>query len=309
MTPEKDNSKLTFPQFDVVSDMSDHHFLGRDPTHCAGNRFLRAISKEWRILQENLPESIFVRVPETRSELLRAAIIGAAQTPYHDALFFFDIALTPNYPNEPPMVHYLSHGHRVNPNLYSNGTVCLSLLNTWIGHPSENWNPKQSTLLQVLLSIQSLVLNGKPYYNEPGTVRFWTKKSSEYYSQDVFLLTCKTTINLIWNPPTNFKPLINHHFRQRANAILAACDAYANGRVKVGFHGCDAAAPPSFKIRPIFQMNIKIVYANLVSEFQRIEASVPPGGERLVVIRTNKPKGIFRRMIKNMRCFGIEEEK
>ncbi|KAK4257906.1 hypothetical protein QN277_007434 [Acacia crassicarpa] len=67
MTPEKDNSKLTFPQFDVVSDMSHHHFLGRDPTHCVGNRFLRVISKEWRILQENLPESIFVRVPETRS--------------------------------------------------------------------------------------------------------------------------------------------------------------------------------------------------------------------------------------------------
>ncbi|KAI9081166.1 hypothetical protein K1719_036925 [Acacia pycnantha] len=67
-----------------------------------GNRFLRAICKEWQILQENLPESIFIRVSETRYDLLRAAIIGAAGTPYHDALFFFDIALTPNYPNEPP---------------------------------------------------------------------------------------------------------------------------------------------------------------------------------------------------------------
>ncbi|KAK4257903.1 hypothetical protein QN277_007431 [Acacia crassicarpa] len=182
MTPEKDNNKLTFPQFDVVSDMSDHphHFLCRDPLRQMENRFLRAISKEWRILQENLPESIFVRVSETHSDLLRAAIIGAAGTPYHDALFFFDIDLPPNYPNEPPKVHYLSHGYQVNPNLYSNGTVCLSLLNTWMGWPSERWNPKMSTLLQVLLSIQSLVLNEKPYFNDPLTFVNSKKLSTDY---------------------------------------------------------------------------------------------------------------------------------
>ena len=69
---------------------------------------------------------------------------------------------------------------RVNPNLYvyvsfrsslisREGRVCLSLLGTWHSHnDSESWNPKQSTLLQVFLSIQSLVLNARPYYNEAG---------------------------------------------------------------------------------------------------------------------------------------------
>ncbi|KAI9081131.1 hypothetical protein K1719_036890 [Acacia pycnantha] len=126
--------------------------------------------------REHTWSSIAVRVSETSSDLLRApSYIGAVGTPYHDALFYFDIALTPNYPNEPPKVHYLSYGHWVNPNLYSNDTICLSLLNTWKGDPSEHWNPKQSILLQVLLSIQSLVLNEKPYYNEPGTVCCWDK--------------------------------------------------------------------------------------------------------------------------------------
>ena len=44
--------------------------------------------------------------------------------------------------------------------------VCLSLLGTWTG-PS--WIKTESTLLQVLISIQSLILGtSNPYFNEPG---------------------------------------------------------------------------------------------------------------------------------------------
>ena len=50
-------------------------------------------------------------------DLLRAAVAGAAGTPYHDQLFFFDIQLPPEYPNAPPLVQYHSWGMRANPNL------------------------------------------------------------------------------------------------------------------------------------------------------------------------------------------------
>ncbi|CAM9668779.1 unnamed protein product [Choristocarpus tenellus] len=67
----------------------------------------------------------------------------------------------------------------MNPNLYANGKVCLSLLGTWQG---PGWDPKTSTLLQarkkkclnaftlpsVLVSIQSLIFVAEPYFNEPG---------------------------------------------------------------------------------------------------------------------------------------------
>lgn len=36
-------------------------------------------------------------------DLLQAAIVGAPGTPYHDGLFFFDIFLPPEYPQEPPV--------------------------------------------------------------------------------------------------------------------------------------------------------------------------------------------------------------
>lgn len=53
--------------------------------------------------------------------------------------------------------------------MYREGRVCLSLLGTWHSqNDTESWNPKQSTLLQLFLSIQSLVLTARPYYNEAG---------------------------------------------------------------------------------------------------------------------------------------------
>ena len=48
------------------------------------------------------------------------------------------------------------------------GKVCLSLLGTWEGGKGEGWNPAASTALQVLLSIQSLILVPDPFFNEPG---------------------------------------------------------------------------------------------------------------------------------------------
>lgn len=42
--------------------------------------------------------------------------------------------------------------------------VCLSLLGTWQG---PGWIAGQSTLLQVLISIQSLIMCEEPYCNEP----------------------------------------------------------------------------------------------------------------------------------------------
>lgn len=74
----------------------------------------------------------------------------------------------------PPLVNLQTTGNgtvRFNPNLYNCGKVCLSLLGTWQGDQGESWNKETSTLLQVLISIQSLILVDMPYFNEPGYVR------------------------------------------------------------------------------------------------------------------------------------------
>jgi hypothetical protein len=49
--------------------------------------------------------------------------------------------------------------------------LIVSLLNTWTGKGTQKWDPKQSNLLQVVLSIQGLVLGTPdPYYLEAGYV-------------------------------------------------------------------------------------------------------------------------------------------
>ncbi|KAI3842814.1 hypothetical protein MKX03_024758 [Papaver bracteatum] len=115
--------------------------------------------KEWRILEKNILDSIFVGIYEERVDLLRAVMIGPKGMPYHDGLFFFDIQVTSDF-------YYRSFGYNINPNLYLTGHVCLSLLNTWNSHKYQKWNPSQSTILQILVSIQALVLNAQPYFNE-----------------------------------------------------------------------------------------------------------------------------------------------
>nr|AAC69130.1 E2, ubiquitin-conjugating enzyme, putative [Arabidopsis thaliana] len=152
-----------------------------------------------------MPHTIYVRVCEERMDLLRAALVGAPGTPYHDGLFFFDIMLPPQYPHEPPMVHYHSGGMRLNPNLYESGRVCLSLLNTWSGSGTEVWNAGSSSILQLLLSFQALVLNEKPYFNEAGydkqLGRAEGEKNSVSYNENAFLITCKSMISMLRKPP------------------------------------------------------------------------------------------------------------
>ena len=58
---------------------------------------------------------------------------------------------------------------RFNPNLYADGKVCLSLLGTWHGgDATEKWDPTQSSLSQVLLSVQGMIFIPDPTFNEPG---------------------------------------------------------------------------------------------------------------------------------------------
>lgn len=101
-------------------------------------------------------------------------------------------------------VHYHSGGLRINPNLYDCGKVCLSLLGTWGGTGKEKWMANNSTMLQVLVSIQALILNEKPYFNEPGYERSagstHGEAQSKHYSENTFLFSLKTMVYTMRRP-------------------------------------------------------------------------------------------------------------
>jgi baculoviral IAP repeat-containing protein 6 len=113
---------------------------------------------------------------------------GPDGTPYANGCFLFDIGMA-DYPNKAPSVKFLTTGHgrvRFNPNLYNNGKVCLSLLGTWSG---PGWQANKSTLLQVLVSIQGLILVPDPFFNEPGFEKGRGKpdsiKRSDTYNKNI----------------------------------------------------------------------------------------------------------------------------
>lgn len=94
-----------------------------------------------------------------------AIIFGPKDTLYENGIYFFDFNFPNDYPFSPPKLTYLTNNGktRFNPNLYRNGKVCISILNTWRG---EQWTSCQ-TIRSVLLTLTTLFHN-KPLLNEPG---------------------------------------------------------------------------------------------------------------------------------------------
>lgn len=148
----------------------DHHFLSK-PSDLTANR-MRRIQKEHKILNSSLPDGIFVRTWEARLDLLRVLIIGPAKTPYELAPFIIDFQFSPLFPIAPPDAYFHSWTNgigRINPNLYEDGKICLSLLGTWPADAkNEGWSSNRSSVLQILVSLMGLVLVKEPYYNEAG---------------------------------------------------------------------------------------------------------------------------------------------
>nr|CAD7196417.1 unnamed protein product [Timema douglasi] len=193
------------------------------------------IVQEMASLSTSLPldssSAIFVCTDDARFTLMRALIIGPEGTPYSGGCFQFDIFLPSLYPSEPPKVHFCTTGHsrvRFNPNLYHDGKVCLSLLNTW---PGEKWHKDTSTLLQVLISIQSLIFVPEPFFNEPGMEHILgTKKGkqeSDEYSDDILVKTVThAMIGQLLSPSPGFEEVIKKHFILKKDIIIRELEGH-----------------------------------------------------------------------------------
>ncbi|KAJ9178792.1 hypothetical protein P3X46_010646 [Hevea brasiliensis] len=126
-----EDDTCSLKHFDIAKDPLDHYFLGSNSQINNGRKWLKKVY---------LTNGIYLRVSKDQMDLLRAVISA-----YHH-----------------------SGGWQINPNLYEEGNVCLRLLNTWTGRANEVWDPMSFSILQVLVSLQGLGLNSKPYFNEAG---------------------------------------------------------------------------------------------------------------------------------------------
>ncbi|VDK51938.1 unnamed protein product [Cylicostephanus goldi] len=199
--------KGTFTMLDECPDPQDH---SESP---ANRKFYSTVFKEHKMLAQHVPDSIHVHAFANRLNVLHVIIMGPSGTPFDSTPFYFIFKLGSDYPEKPPEVTYVAYSQeQLNPNLYQNGKVCTSLLGTWSGQGVETWNPAKSNLLQVLLSIQALILVPEPYYNEAG---YETRKQqtemadrSKRYNETATINSLEYLLKIYKDPPSDFKELV-----------------------------------------------------------------------------------------------------
>ena len=162
-----------------------------------------------------------------------ALIIGPSDTIYADGFFLFKFKIPTNYPYAPPVVTFHTQGDNVrfNPNLYRNGKVCLSVLNTWKG---EQWTSCQ-TLRSVLLTLVTLFHN-KPLLNEPGLTETYRdfksyNKIIEFHNYKTAILDVASQINL---PAEffSFYSIIKKHFIKHYDQINKRLEKLAQKEIE-----------------------------------------------------------------------------
>jgi ubiquitin-protein ligase len=221
---------LLFGESDILS-LSTFKYKSQAKSLRPKKSMLKRLLKEQASFNNVLPlhrsSSVFVRVDANQPAAMQAVITGPEGTPYAHGCFLFDIYCG-EYPASPPKVNLSTTGHgavRFNPNLYNCGKVCLSLIGTWEGRADEKWDSKMSTLLQLFVSIQSLIFVEEPYYNEPGYEANMKSESGKRYSsgynKNIRKQTSKWAIlDQLQNPPKGFEEVIKNHFILKKAEVL-----------------------------------------------------------------------------------------
>jgi ubiquitin-conjugating enzyme E2 Z len=155
-----------------------------------------------------------------------AMIVGPSDTPYFGGYYFFEFNYPADYPHSPPKVKYWTNGNQIrfNPNLYTCGKVCVSLLNTWRG---EQWTSCQ-TISTVLLTLCTLLCND-PLLNEPGVQKaVHTNADINNYNEIIYYSNLDVAICDIISKKkgvyqdffANFEPFIKENFLKNYDKLL-----------------------------------------------------------------------------------------
>jgi ubiquitin-protein ligase len=152
-----------------------------------------------------------------------AMIVGPSDTPYFGGFYFFKFQYTADYPYSPPVVTYHTNDGNVrfNPNLYVNGKVCVSILNTWRG---EQWSSCQ-TISTILLTLCTLFVQ-HPIVNEPGILI--TNPDNKPYNEiikysNIKIAICnmiKKKIGIFMPEFSIFSPYMKENFLKNADKIM-----------------------------------------------------------------------------------------
>ena len=188
-----------------------------EPTVQAQKRILRDVKD---VLKNPLANDGIYYVHD-EDDMMRGYLMIQANydSPFRHGFFFFEIYFPVDYPAHPPRMKFITGDGqmRFHPNLYTNGKVCLSILNTWKG---EQWSSSM-TLRSILVTISSL-FDWNCLFMEPG-IKSETKADIfddivQAKTFDVALLKIlkQQDHNIVY---TSFYPIIQKYVRENREKI------------------------------------------------------------------------------------------
>ena len=194
-----------------------------------------------------------------------ALIVGREGTPYFGGYYFFTFRFLSSYPYVPPIIKFdtCNNNYRFHPNLYSNGEVCLSILNTWSG--GDSWSSCQ-TISSILLTI-CMIMDESPLLYEPDIIIH--QSSLNEFNQIIKYININSAINCIIQKKIYrsffdmFRFQILTHFLKNYNDIINLITK----QIKLS-NKCDLLQYGYYK------MYVVADYVNLLHEFKLIKTQV-----------------------------------
>ena len=239
-----------------------------------------------RILKERIhynknplnKEGIYIDFSDDNIFNAKVLIIGPENTPYENGFYLFNFDFPKSYPHKPPKgKFYTIDGKiRMNPNLYEEGYICLSLLGTW---PGPSWSSSQ-TLNSICMSIRALVLNDNPIQNEPSFEKEVGIRAQKYKNiiehENLRIAVCK----MLKNTPNGFecfKPQMEKYFVENYDWYIknAIKNMKKNGKADKS---------------PIYNMNIVYKYKELQDTMESIGTGLGVIPKKFEIIPPPKTK-------------------
>ncbi len=113
-------------------------------------------------------------------EKMYATIYGPEGSCFERCILYYTIDLSQGYPIKPPVFKFITPiRKRFHPNMYADGKVCLTILNTWHDSKVSGWT-SATTLEAVLTTIRSMI-HDNPLSEEPGQNHNLKNKNAKDY--------------------------------------------------------------------------------------------------------------------------------
>lgn len=215
------------------------------------------------IIKDGLEDQgIFYKHDEENMKKGYALIIGPQNTPYQNGFYLFDFDFPSTYPYNPPKLTFKNQYNniRFHPNLYRNGKVCISILNTWHG---EKWSSCQ-TIKTILLTL-CMILTDNPLLHEPGIKE--THDDFKTYNKIVFYANLKYNIYELVNS------IFNKKYNSQFNDIIIE-------KIKENFKNINKlikekknTEKDEILFTTIYSLNCRIDYNNLLRNMKNLASN------------------------------------